>query len=332
MPRTSRLLTAALAVLVAAGAMPGCRGPAANVWTPETGTVVLDEMPRGTPAERRLYATALIGAGKWRKGVAELRRQIAADPDAEWVPGARLVIARGLSNGGRHKKAFRELAGPAAQERDATLRARMIDQQFATARAMAREDARGACRLLNGMMDTARDDEEKARVLKEKGEVMFAAGHYLDADDLYLAVIEGYPRTTWVTYCKGRRAECHWRLACWLNIGGEMIETAVGSLDAFVRAYPDEQMTERIRRERDEARAALAENWRSIARFYADRRGRPWAAAEYLVLIESQFPDTRIGAWAHREMLKIEQSSRSPLVGTVRQVELPGFSAGDTNP
>ena len=70
---TTVLLLGVFATIVSAA-----RVEALDVWTPQTGEVELEALPRDTADARRVHALALIGAGQWAGGVAELRALILA--------------------------------------------------------------------------------------------------------------------------------------------------------------------------------------------------------------------------------------------------------------
>jgi predicted Zn-dependent protease len=120
---------------------------AIDVWTPETGEVRLEELPRETVEMRRQHALALIGAGQWDGAITELRLLIEAEPEAEWVPEARFAIARGLLAAGRPSQAFDELEAFLASHPDTPFAARVRPLQLNAAQLEATRDVDSAAEL-----------------------------------------------------------------------------------------------------------------------------------------------------------------------------------------
>jgi outer membrane protein assembly factor BamD (BamD/ComL family) len=221
-------------VVVALAIAPS--GWAIDVWTPETGEVQLEELPRQSVEARRQHALALIGAGQWAGGVAELRELMAAEPNAEWVPEARFAIARGLLAGGRGAEAFDELENFLTQHPDSPLAVRVRPLQFSAAREEATADVGSGAELYERLMDIAADADDPAMgalAQKEMADAFFDARWYLDAEDQYLAFISFFPSSEWVPYCWYRVAECEWEMSQWLDLGLEHSQVAEQSFRDF---------------------------------------------------------------------------------------------------
>ncbi|MHC4480457.1 MAG: outer membrane protein assembly factor BamD [Planctomycetota bacterium] len=321
-PDLARFCLVLVLVAALAAAVPGSL--AMEIWTPETGEVDLEEQPRDSDQARRRHALALMGAGQWAGGLAQLRALIAAEPDAEWVPGARFAIARALLAAGRPREAFDECRELGASYADAPFAGRARGLQFTAARLAAGEDPFAAEGLYDWLRDTASTQQEAARAQKAKADAFFRERLYLEAEFHYRVFIEDFPRSEWVSYCSFRIAECKWETARWLRLGLEDLGVAERDFRYFVRRYPGDPLTEEAEQKAADARrdrAAL--NW-DIARFYIEDAGRPWAAVSYLEALAEEFPGTSEAEQAEQELARIRQESPTARMGGDRELELPG--------
>jgi len=307
----------------------GSRGrpvPEIQVWTPDTGEVQIDALPRDTAEAKRRHALAMIGAGEWADGVYQLRQLIAAEPGAEWVPQARLMIVRGLLAGGQGTAAFRESESFAAAYPGSPLAAQVRPLELTAARVEAETDVDAAMALFERLVDTAQTADEAASAKKEEADAVLHAGRYLDAQAQYVALISFYPRSEWVPYAWYMVAECEYELATRLKLGLARSEQAEGAFWKFMRLFPDDSRVPDARKKVDEIRAARAEvNWQ-IARFYVDNKHKPWAAVGYLEYIVQEFPGTPQAEWAAAELKRIKQELGPPMRGEVKELQLPGVT------
>lgn len=317
------LITGVVAVALAAAP----RAWALDVWTPETGEVQLEKLPRQSAEARRQHAMALIGAGQWAGGVAELRELMQDEPNAEWVPEARFAIARGLLAGGQGTEAFDELENFLKQHPDSPLAARVRPLQFSAAREEAAADVQSGAELYERLMDIAADADDPdmgALAQKEMADAFFDARWYLDAEDQYLAFISFFPSSEWVPYCWYRVAECEWEMSQWLDLGLERSQAAEQSFRDFAERYPGHSRAADARQKVGEARGDQAAMTWEIARYYIDIARRPWAALSYLEHIRREFPDSPEAERAEEELAKIRGELEAPLPGDLKELDLPG--------
>jgi len=297
---------------------------AVEVWTPQTGEVELEKTPRETAEARREHALALIGAGQWDSGIAELRDLIEADPDGEWVPEARFAIAQALLVQGDAVDAFDELEELRAAHEGTPLAKRARELQFRAARVQAERRLGPARKLYDRLMETAANSGEAALAQKDKADALFAAGRYLEAQDEYMALTDLYPYNEWVPYCMFKMAHCQWELARWLQLGMEGVREAERSFRDFVETFPTHSRAPDAREMMAEARGTRAELCREIAAFYIETRKRPWAAVNYLDYMLRELEGMPQAEWAAEELEKVKEQTHTPLRGTVRPLSLPG--------
>jgi hypothetical protein len=319
MPDLSRkcLLVAALAALFCV-----CqRSEATDVWTPQTGAVVLEEMPRETPAQQRLYAFALIGAGQWRSGVRTLRRQLEAAPEAAWAPEARLVLARALFGAERYRQSFTE-AAPLAKTPVAG-QARAL--QFEAARNLAPGNLAVATRLIDQLHRSATDDDQKAYALMARADAALADERYLVALGRYDLVPERFPESRFVPQCLLQTAECAWAMVLWLDLGEEHLAGAEASVRDYLEEYADRDVkaAARARALLELVRKKRARRFKAVAEFCWKTEKRPWAAVPWLEEMRSRFEGSPEGDWAAARLVQLHRQVRTPLPGTFRSLPLP---------
>jgi outer membrane protein assembly factor BamD (BamD/ComL family) len=309
-----------LSVLFAAAAIAA----PIEIWTPETGETTLDELPRETPEQRRKHALALLGAGQLSGGEPIIRELIQADPDADWVTGARMALSRALIAADQCYRAFDELQDIVAANAGTPVAVQARELQFRAAWAQAAADVDLGAALFDRLVEEAETSHEAARALKEKADAYFRAERYLDAQFDYLLLADNHPDSELRPYCYYRAAQCQWFLAEWLQLGLQQVEMAEEDLTAFAESFPHSEHAEDARRMAEEARTKRSElNW-AIARFYTDVKGKPWAALNYLNHIVNEFPGSEAAEWAQEEIERIRGELEIPLRGEVRRMELPG--------
>jgi outer membrane protein assembly factor BamD (BamD/ComL family) len=321
--RTVGLAAVVVSFLAVAG-LVAAPAEAIEVWMPETGEVGLEDLPRATAEAHRRHALALLGAGQWQAGVAELRRLIAAEPTGDWVPEARFAVARGLLAGGELRQAFDELDELRTAYPEAPFAGRLRGMQLQAARAQCETDPDLAVELYDRLIGSAADADEASFIQKEKADALFSKRRYLDAEDQYVALMSLFPRSRWVPYCWYRVAECEWELARWLGLGIERLQVSERHFRDFADRYPQDVQAPAAREKAAEARREQASFYWKTARFYVDAARKPWAAISYLQLIQREFPDAPEAEWAAAELERIGKELPFPLRGTMKDLELPG--------
>jgi len=308
-------------VSLAAALCVCCRAEATDVWTPQTGAVVLEEMLRETPEQKRLFAFALIGAGQWRSGVRTLRRQIKTTPLAEWVPEARLVIARALLGAGRYRDSFQEAEALV----DTPLAAQARALQFDAARSLAPGHLGVATKLIGQLFLSAINDDQKAYALMVGADAALADERYLLALDRYEQVPESYPDSRLAARCLLQAAECEWKMARWLDLGQEYLTGAEERLQEFLaeHATDSEQDAERARKLLAQVRTRLAERFKAVVLFCWETENRPWAAVPWLEAMGDRFEGRPEGKWAAERLERIRRQAATPLPGMLRPLPLP---------
>ena len=283
-PAWCRLVILSAVLIAARSAGAG----AVEVWMPETGDVVLESAPTGAEGEAYRRAVALIGAGEWNGGIAELRKLIAADPGATWVPQARYVLGRGIVASGSYQAGFEELAALRAQHPGTPLAAQARSVQVVAARELAKEDAAAAGKLFDRLKAEAGGMEDEALMQKEKADALLEAHLYLEAEDEYLQLASNYRQSIWAPYAWFRIADCEWQMARWLNLGLERLQLADKAYKDYLTVYPDGSNAAEAKARVLEVHRREAEKYRQVAEFYIVAEKRPWAAVNYLNALVSE--------------------------------------------
>ncbi len=320
----SRAIAIALSGMLALAAARS--GAALEAWTPETGRVELEELPRDEAAARYRHAVALVAAGQTAGGLSLLRELTEANPDAEWVPQARSMMARALLAEGRYRRAFRQLGALAEDYPDTPLAERARELRRTAARLQTQQSVGRGLRMYEELIERAESFEEAALLQKEKADALLAAERYLQAEDEYLVLISRYPRSAWVPYAWLKVAECEWRLARWLDLGLERLREAERAYTDYLEVYPDHAMVGEAREQVSEVRSRQAQKYRQIAEFYMLSERRPWAAVNYLRLLTQNYADTEHAEWAQEQLERVGSPPEPPLRGERRTLKLPGVA------
>jgi len=299
---------------------------AVEVWMPETGDVVLEASPTGQEGERFRRAVALVGAGQWAGGIDDLRRLIAENPTAPWVPQARSVLARGLIASGAYREGFEELETLRNEAPDTPLGRQARELQVTAARQLALKDPPAARQLFQRLMARAQTADEAAEYQKEQADAFFQARHYLEAEDEYLQLATRYRDSIWAPYAWYRIADCERALAEWLDLGLERLQLAEKAYQDYLSVYPDGANAPEAKAKIAEVRELAAAKHREVAEFYINAEKRPWAAVPYLNHIVNQFAESPHADWARAQLERIAGLPGPPLRGRLRQFDVRGVS------
>jgi outer membrane protein assembly factor BamD (BamD/ComL family) len=321
-----------LLVLLCAAALAAEQAAAMEVWTPETGEVELEAMPRDDLDSRRRHATALIGAGQWAGGVAELRTLLREHPDAAWAPEARMALARGWLALGRPTKAFGELAELLARWPEAELAPQARAAQFTCARLAGAEDVDEGVALYERIIERSEDRDEAALAQVKMADLFLEARRYLDAEAEYLALVNFFPDSRWVPHAWYHAALCRKGLAEWLELGLEDVVTARRHLEDFLQRFPGHESAEEAREALEQVRRREARLNIEIARYYARAERRPWAGAPYLRYVQEELAGTPEAQEAAAELARLRQQAAAPLRGGLRELPAPGVARSEGGP
>jgi outer membrane protein assembly factor BamD (BamD/ComL family) len=299
---------------------------AVEVWMPETGEVQLEAAPTGAAGEAYKRAVALIGAGQWSGGIADLRTLIAANPGADWLPQARSVLARGLIASGDYTAGFNELETLRTENPGTALAAQAHDLQVAAARELAKNHPYSAATLFDRLKTQAKTPEEEALIQKEKADAYLDGRLYLEAQDEYLQLATNYRDSIWAPYAWFRIADCQWRMARWLDLGAQPFQQADKAFKDYLSVYPDGSNAPEAKALIVEVHRREAQKYRQIAQFYITAEKRPWAAVNYLNYLISDFADTPQAAWARTQLERIGAPPAPPLAGWPREFKMFGVA------
>jgi len=317
-------------VAVVAGCLLAAAGQraafSAEAWTPLAGEVGADDLPRQTQDARFKHACALVATGQYDNGIALLRSLIEERPGAEFAERARYMIGLALFSSGRYSRAFTELEGFLKLYPGTDLTKEARELQLRAALEIGKKNLHKGLALLDRLMELAPSDEFAARCQKQKADLALLAERYMLAKDAYQALVDQYPGSDWVPYCFRKMAECDLKLGLWLARGEEYFRRARKMLRDFVKRYRDYAPIEEVRRELARAEALEAEVNKRIAIFYIECEKRPTAAVNYLSYIRREFPHTDQAAWAAQALEDVLNSRKTPLVGRLKPVPLPGLT------
>ena len=322
------LLWAALMLLAAAGTP---RAVALEVWTPQSGEVDLEELPRDAPEARFRHACALVAAGQGKSALPLLRRLLEENPNAEFAESARYTTGMALLSAGEYQEAFDEMDAFLAHYPDSSFAVDARDLQLEAAGNQIGSDVEAGVALFDRLAAAAPAEAvgARARYQKEKADALLRHGRYLWAKAEYTALRDLSPGNELVMYSFVKEAECDLQLSQWLGRGDEYLKRARRTLSDFVAVYPEHELTEEAKEKLAQTQALEAEHNKGIALFYIKCKKRPGAARNYLLYIMHEFPETEDARWAERTLEEILKAEGTPLLGSIQKSELPGASAAE---
>jgi len=265
-------------------------------------TVGLDRAGE-SPEARFMHAAALIPAGQPLSGVAQLRALLSEHPDAEWAETARYLVGLGLFAAGNYSGAFEEWVAFLKRYPETPMAETVRRMLLRAAGGRTLRDLDAGAALYDRLIEQAESEEFAVRCQMAKADSMLEAGSYLRASDEYLALIDYYPESPWVTYA-------------WYKIGV-----------CFVASFPDHVLAEQARQDLVEVRGMRAARYKSIAEYYLGPAGRPLSAMPYLGCLRDEFADTPEGEWARKKMEEVLAGEAAPLKGEFEAMSLPGVSS-----
>ena len=323
----------ALALTVCASVLGGVAS-AIDVWTPETGEVDLEELPRETPEARFRHAAALITAGQPTSGVLRLRELVTQYPKARWVEQAYFLIATGLFTASQYESAFVEWETFLAGYPNSMLRRSAFEFQLQAAVLRAREDLEKGQALFDRLISKAPDKEFAVRCQKEKADVILRRGRFFEARDEYLTLIDFFPDSVWVPYAWFKIAECDLRLAEWIKRGTQYLESAQRGFEDFLASFPRHNLAGDAQENLEKVLTKKVAGYRRIAEYYIGPGRRPKSALPYLDLIRETLPASEDARWAGETTRQIEQAGRAVQKGEYGRMQLPGVreKQPDTEP
>jgi len=301
----------ALALAVVAFLVGAPRAFGTEVWTPETGSGDLEDVPPDSAQERFEHACGLVAAEQYSAGIQMLEDLVDQHPEADFVPRARYTIALARYGQEKHTTAYRRLQGFRSRYPDHELAESARQLQIKCLREVASRDVEDGLALLDEMVSEAQSSKRAGLYQKLRGDLYFEAKSYLFARDAYDRLVQDFPQSEWVPYAFHRMALCELRLGEWLGRGTEHIVKARRTLEHFLEVYSDHPLAEKARASLEEARA-LEAGWNAKhARYYLDQ-DKPGSAAVYLKYILDNFPHTDHAEWAGEELERIRQAGRLP--------------------
>jgi len=289
-------------------------------------TVGLDR-PGESPEARFMHAAALIPAGQPLSGVAQLRALLSEHPDAEWAETARYLVGLGLFAAGNYSGAFEEWVAFLKRYPETPMAETVRRMLLRAAGGRTLRDLDAGAALYDRLIEQAESEEFAVRCQMAKADSMLEAGSYLRASDEYLALIDYYPESPWVTYAWYKIGVCNLMAAKWIGRGGEYLRGAEATLRDFVASFPDHVLAEQARQDLVEVRGMRAARYKSIAEYYLGPAGRPLSAMPYLGCLRDEFADTPEGEWARKKMEEVLAGEAAPLKGEFEAMSLPGVSS-----
>jgi len=306
MSRTRRA-TAVFLMLTCVAVCTSVWGQGAVVWTPDTGEVDIEKLPRDTPLRRFAYGRALAGAGKHADAIRELKALVKRYPDEIFVEQAEEAIIICYWQNRKYKKAFRACGDFLKNYPASYLVSQVEALRLDIAVDLSVKSPGRAIYLLELLLETSKFEEQSARCLRYLGDCNYRLKRYDDARDYYKELIEDYPKSQWVPYAFYRMALCNYRQGFRELRDFGLIRQAIVDFREYQEEFGKTDPRPKAEKYLKKLKEFDAVNHLEIARFYEKRRKKPKAAAIYLQRLLALYPDTGSARVARFKLRELEE-------------------------
>lgn len=280
------------------------------VWTPDTGKVDIQKLPRDNPLQQFAYARALAGAGQYADAIRELEKIIKRYPDEVFVEQAEQAIIVCLWQRGKYKDAYRRCWQFLSKYPTSVLVPDVEKMRMQIVVDMSYSNPSGARQLLLELLETSKLEEQSADSLRYIGDSYYREKEYQDARDRYLELIEDYPKSRWVTYAHFRMGLCDYKQGFRQMRDLGLIRRAMSQFKDYLAEYASgPTVVKRGTVEKYLARLEKfdAEHYLEVAEFYERRRDKPDAAAIYLQRLITLYPNSVPAQEAARKLRRLKR-------------------------
>lgn len=273
------------------------------VWTPDTGQVDIEKLPRETPLQRFAYARALAGAGQYGDAVRELTALVKAYPDEMFVEQAEEAIIVCRWQQGKHRAAYKACWNFLRNYPGSVLVPEIERMRMQIAIDLSRRSPKAAIRLFEELLETSKFAEQSAEALRYLGDCNVALKRYQEARDRYKELVEDYPKSQWLSYAFYRMGYCDFKDTFRQMRDMGLMRRAMTELKEYQEEYEKTSPRPAIKRHLAKLEAFDAQYHLEVARFYERKKHKPDAATIYYARVVELYPDSTAAATA-RERLK----------------------------
>lgn len=312
--RVSTLLILGILLLAA----PVASVQAAWVWSPETGWVGPSGAVRDTPEEQLAVTIGHFEAEEYDKSRREAKKLLKAYPDSPQAPEAQYYVGRNLEETGNYYKAFKAYRKtlqvyPSTMRFDEILeREYQAANLFASGRkrkilgVVALLPARGkAIEIYEAIVEDAPFTKYGELAQYKSGLSHASIGNYEQAVNAFEQLITRYPQSPLVDDARFQIASASLKGTFSAGYDQTPTEHAIRELRAFLKEYPESELSDEARERQNELRERRAQHDYDVGQFYEGRERYSAAMMHYVAVIDA-YSDTTWAAMAAERIAVLE--------------------------
>ena len=303
-PRT--LMLVGIALLLVGGPSPAFAG---WVWSPQTGWVGKGGAVKDTPQEQLAFSTALFDRHEYDPARREFKKLLKAYKNSKEAAEAQYYLGRCEEETGDYYKAYVAYRKtiqvyPSTQRFEEILeREYQIGNYFlsgkkrklwGTAALLPARDK--SVEIFQAITDDGPFSKHGELAEYKLGLAHMALGEYEQAVSAFEQLISRYPESSLVDDARFQIAQASLKGVFEPGYDQSPTDLAVRELQAFVREYPESELSNEATSRLQTLKARRAQHDYQVAQFY-EQRHRQDAALIYYDSIADQFPET---SWATR--------------------------------
>ncbi len=293
---------------------PAAPVQAAWVWSPDTGWVGPSGAVRDTPEEQLAVTTGHFEAGEYNESRREANKLLKAYPDSPQAPEAQYYVGRSLEETGDYYKAFKAYRKtlqvyPSTMRFDDILeREYQIANLFASGRKRkilglaALLPARDkAIEIYEAIVEDAPFTEYGELAQYKSGLSHASIANYEQAVNAFEQLITRYPESPLVDDAHFQIASASLKGTFSAGYDQTPTEHAMRELRAFLREYPESELSDEARERQNDLRERRAQHDYEVGQFYEERKRHESAVMHYAAVVD-EYSDT---SWAPKAAERI---------------------------
>ena len=274
------------------------------IWSPQTGWVGPTGAVKDSPEEQLVFAVAFFDRKDYDRASKEFKKLLKAYKESREAAEAQFYLGRCAEEDGDYYKAFKEYRKtvqtyPSTKRFDDILeREYQLGNYFLAGKKRkllgiaailpARDKA---IEIFQAIVDDGPFSEHGQLAQYKLGLAHLALADYEEAVAAFEQVISRYPDSPLVDDSRYQIAQASLKGTFRPGYDQSPTDLAIRELDAFVREYPNSELSANAAGRLKELTERRAQHEYQVAQFYEHRKRRASALIYYQTLVE-QFPDT----------------------------------------
>ncbi len=277
---------------------------AAWIWSPQTGWIGPTGAVKDSPEEQLAFAMAFFDHKDYKRAGKEFKKLLKAYKESPEAAEAQYYLGRCAEESGDYYKAFREYRKtvqtyPSTKRFDEILEreyqignyflAGKKRKLFGTVAVIPARDK--AVEVFQAIVDDGPFSEYGQLAQYKAGLAHVALRDYEAAVGAFEQVISRYPDSPLIDDARFQIAQASLKGTFRAGYDQSPTDLALRELDAFLREYPQSELSDEAARRLKELRERRAQHEYQVAQFY-ERRRHPESARIYYETIVDRYPQT----------------------------------------